>query len=131
MGEGDGEVEMEMVLPPRREERHRSPPFTCTLRAETNASTHHIPVFVFDGSLHVGLLEAGGWAGTGEARREDGRGEGLGDGVGAGVGGRSDGDVRGGVGEDGGAQEAAWSAGLRASPADVAGLPPDSRWVLV
>lgn len=34
----------------------RSLPFTCTLRVETNASTHHIPVFVFDGSLHFGLL---------------------------------------------------------------------------
>lgn len=34
----------------------RSLPMGCVLRAETNASTHHIPVFVFDGSLHFNLL---------------------------------------------------------------------------
>lgn len=118
-GGGEEEEEEEGLLPPWREERHRSLPFTCTLRAETNASIHHIPVFVFDGSLHFGLLGAEG-AGEWEAGREW-----LGDGVGAG--GRGDGDSARGGGGDGG-QEAAWSAGLQASPADVAGLPPDSRY---
>ncbi|CAM9591249.1 unnamed protein product, partial [Laminaria digitata] len=64
-GEGGGE----------EEESGRALPFTCTLRAETNASTHHIPVFVFDGSLHFGLVgefdddsEAGGGGVGGEGR---------------------------------------------------------------
>lgn len=34
----------------------RTLPMGCVLRAETNASTHHIPVFVYDGSLHFNLL---------------------------------------------------------------------------
>lgn len=33
----------------------RSAPFMCALRAETNASIHHIPIFVFDHSLHFSL----------------------------------------------------------------------------
>ncbi|CAN0552036.1 unnamed protein product, partial [Ectocarpus sp. 12 AP-2014] len=90
----------------------RSLPFTCTLRAETNASTHQIPVFVFDGSLHYGFVADGGSGGSGGEADTKKRKEGGG--FFGGV------DVRSG-----------WPKASKASPTVVAGLPPDSRSAFV
>lgn len=89
------------------------PPFTCTLRAETNASIHQIPIFVFDGSLHYGLLgndghwDLSGFHGSGSES------------VGGGVSGQEF-SARG--------SEVTGVRDERLVASGVAGLPPDSRW---
>lgn len=110
------------------EYEERSPPFMCTLRAETNASTHQIPVFIFDGSLHISLDPAAHYPTNADAsaERSTAASGNLGRGT-RGVGGWGA-PIRRGRGRE-------WpppiGAGARtASPtAEVAGLPVDARYV--
>ena len=94
--------------------------FACVLKAETNASTHHIPVFVFDGNLHFSLLET-----EGGGEQED-FGRYLEEKVEARIKGRR---YNVGVEKDRRAARRGWPAGSRSrlSLAASAGLPPDSR----
>lgn len=80
-------------------------PYTCTLRAETNASTHHIPVFIHDGGVHISSSgeEASGGSGLRDAESS-------------------------GVGRVRGVKERLLTGLTRpASCIDAAGLPPDAR----
>lgn len=83
-------------------------PFTCTLRAETNASTHHIPVFIYDGGVHISLHD-----GVATERGVPPTG------------------VSGEGARAWGRKEERLPAGMARSafPAETAGLPPDARWV--
>lgn len=114
-GESDGlgQQQQQQQQPSPSSSYGRALPFTCTLRAETNASTHHIPVFVFDGSLHFGLL--------GDDNEDGFHGDSTGT---AGVASKRDGRDFGGGPEFG----SGWPRASKASsPTAVAGLPPDSR----
>lgn len=87
---------------------HLPLPFTCTVRAETNASMHHVPVFIYDGSMHISLVD--------EQKMEPG----------AHVHSRGNNRGRGwGVKE-----RLSVVSTTAALPAEVAGLPPDARRVL-
>lgn len=112
----------------------RHPPFMCTLRAETNASTHQIPVFIFDGSLHFSLETAKAFPGE-EFSAPVAGGEGVTAAAGGGVNGRV-GAWGAPVSGDGKGRE--WptpaAAGATVGPrstlgtAELAGLPTDVRY---